>query len=123
MDGLEAVGDPVRRRFVEHLARGERTAGELATLAAEEFGITQPAASRHLRVLRESGVVASRVEGQRRVYALDPAGLQEAAAWFDGLEVFWEQRLDALGTELARGRRARPAQQRTTHPRTGKAAS
>lgn len=112
MDGLEAVGDPVRRRFVELLAHGERTAGELAASAAEEFGITQPAASRHLRVLREAGVVASRVDGQRRVYALDPAGLQEAAAWFDGLATFWEQRLDALGTELARGRRTRhtPAQ-------------
>ncbi|CAM5514753.1 ArsR/SmtB family transcription factor [Leifsonia shinshuensis] len=105
MDGLEAVGDPVRRRFVELLARGERSAGELASLAADEFGITQPAASRHLRVLRESGVVASRVDGQRRVYALEPAGLKEAAAWFDGLGAMWEQRLDALGTELARGRR------------------
>ncbi|MBO1737169.1 helix-turn-helix transcriptional regulator [Leifsonia sp. TF02-11] len=130
MDGLEAVGDPVRRRFVELLARGERTAGELAVHAADEFGITQPAASRHLRVLRETGVVASRVDGQRRVYALDPAGLQEAAAWFEGLAAFravepraarsdaatpgprepatevLQQRLDALGTELARGRAA-----------------
>ncbi len=106
MDGLEAVGDPVRRRFVELLARGERTAGELAAFAADEFGITQPAASRHLRVLRETGVVASRVDGQRRVYALDPTGLQEAAAWFEGLSAFWDQRLDALGTELVRGRAA-----------------
>lgn len=116
MDGLEAVGDPVRRRFVELLARGERTAGELATLAADEFGITQPAASRHLRVLRESGVVASRVDGQRRVYALEPSGLEEAAAWFDGLGAVWEQRLDALGTELARGRRL----QRGAAARTGR---
>ena len=141
MDGLEAVGDPVRRRFVELLARGERTAGELAALAAEEFGITQPAASRHLRVLRESGVVASRVAGQRRVYALEPAGLDEAAAWFDGraeccavelraarrfaatpaprepaTEVL-QQRLDALGTELVRGRR------RSDNQHAGKAAS
>lgn len=106
MDGLEAVGDPVRRRFVELLARGECTAGELAAHAADEFGITQPAASRHLRVLREAGVVASRVEGQRRVYALDPAGLEEAAEWLNGLTAYWEQRLDALGTEIARGRKA-----------------
>ena len=108
MDGLEAVGDPVRRRFVELLARGECTAGELAAHAADEFGITQPAASRHLRVLREAGVVVSRVDGQRRVYALDRAGLQEAASWFDELAGFWEQRLDALGTELVRGRKTRP---------------
>lgn len=119
MDGLEAVGDPVRRRFVELLARGERTAGELAALAAEEFGITQPAASRHLRVLRESGVVAARVDGQRRVYALEPAGLDEAAAWFEGLAAFWEQRLDALGTELVRGRR----RSRSENHHAGKAAS
>jgi DNA-binding transcriptional ArsR family regulator len=120
MDGLEAVGDPVRRRFVELLARGERTAGELAAHAADEFGITQPAASRHLRVLRETGVVASRVDGQRRVYALDPAGLQEAAAWFEGLSAFWEQRLDALGTELVRGR---TAQRRATTSHTTREAS
>ncbi|MCI0158314.1 metalloregulator ArsR/SmtB family transcription factor [Leifsonia shinshuensis] len=130
MDGLEAVGDPVRRRFVELLAHGEHTAGELAEHAADEFGISQPATSRHLRVLREAGVVASRVDGQRRVYALDPDGLRQAAAWFDGLSVFCavelsaarsdaatpaprepatevlQQRLDALGTELARGRSA-----------------
>lgn len=109
MDGLEAVGDPVRRRFVELLAGGERTAGELAAHAAKEFGISQPAASRHLRVLRGAGVVAARVDGQRRVYALEPTGLQAAAAWFDSLDAFWEQRLDALGTELARGRRGAAA--------------
>ncbi|MFK3671527.1 ArsR/SmtB family transcription factor [Leifsonia aquatica] len=105
MDALEAVGDPVRRRFVELLAAGDRTAGELAALAADEFGISQPAASRHLRVLREVGVADSRVSGQQRVYTLDGAGLADAAAWFYGLGAFWEQRLDALGTELARGRR------------------
>lgn len=105
MDALEAVGDPVRRRFVELLAAGERTAGELAALAADEFGISQPAASRHLRVLREAGVADSRVSGQQRVYALDRAGLADAFAWFDGLGAFWDQRLDALGTELARGAR------------------
>ncbi|GAA4152778.1 ArsR/SmtB family transcription factor [Leifsonia shinshuensis] len=130
MDGLEAVGDPVRRRFVELLARGERTAGDLAMLAADEFGITQPAASRHLRVLREAGVVASRVDGQRRVYALEPTGLEDAAAWFDALGTAWEQRLDALGTELARGRRlqrgaaARRGRGTSSQPHdTGKAAS
>ncbi|WP_348786930.1 metalloregulator ArsR/SmtB family transcription factor [Leifsonia sp. NPDC080035] len=106
MDALEAVGDPVRRRFVEALAERECTAGELAGLAAAEFGISQPAASRHLRVLREVGLVASRVDGPSRVYALDADALSAAAAWFDGLGTFWEQRLDALGTELVRGRRA-----------------
>ena len=83
MDALEAVGDPVRRRFVEALAAGERTAGELAGLAADEFGITQPAASRHLRVLREAGLVSVRAEAQRRVYRLRPAALSEIADWIE----------------------------------------
>lgn len=106
MDALEAIGDPVRRRFVELLARGEQPAGHLAELASGEFGISQPAASRHLRVLRETGLVVARVQGKQRVYALDPAGIDAAAAWFDGVRAFWDQRLDALETELARGRAA-----------------
>jgi len=72
-----------------------------------EFGITQPAVSRHLRVLRESGFATVRAEGTRRLYALDPAGMAEADAWLDQFRAFWANRLDALGTELARGRRER----------------
>ena len=105
MDALEAIGDPVRRRFVEYLAAGDAPAGALADLAAAEFGISQPAASRHLRVLREAGVVTSRVDGKQRVYALDATAIDAAAEWLDRMRAFWPQRLDALETELARGRR------------------
>ncbi len=104
MDALEALGDPVRRRIVELLAAGESTAGQLADAVAEQFGITQPAASRHLRVLREVGLVTSRTEGKQRVYALDSEAFDDVAGWVDGIRSFWTQHLDALETELARGR-------------------
>ena len=106
MDALEAIGDPVRRRIVELLGEGDLSAGDLAERASAEFGISQPATSRHLRILRETGLVTSAVDGKRRVYALDRERLDAAASWFDGVLGFWSQRLDALGTELARGRRS-----------------
>jgi DNA-binding transcriptional ArsR family regulator len=106
MDALQAIGDPVRRRMVELLSREELSAGELSRDVEQEFGISQPAASRHLRVLREVGLVSSRVDAQSRVYALEPAAVDELAAWTDGIRRFWRQRLDALGTELTRGRRS-----------------
>jgi DNA-binding transcriptional ArsR family regulator len=103
VDALQAVGDPVRRRLVELLAAGPRSAGELSRVVGDEFGITQPAASRHLRLLRESEVVASRVAGTSRVYSLNPAAFDGIADWAARMSAFWEQRLDALETELARG--------------------
>ncbi len=72
-----------------------------------EFGISQPAVSQHLRVLRESGFALSRAEGTRRLYAIEPSALQEADVWLDQFRKFWNQHLDALATELARGRRDR----------------
>src|SRR6478735_2976814 len=107
MEAFDVLGDPVRRRLLEHLARGERPAGAPAALVGEEFGISQPAVSQHLKVLRTSGFATVRPEGTRRLYALDPAALDEVEEWAAGLRRFWEQRLDALGTELARGARAR----------------
>ncbi|HEY8719762.1 metalloregulator ArsR/SmtB family transcription factor, partial [Pengzhenrongella sp.] len=70
MQVMDALGDPVRRRLVELLSAGERSAGTLADAVGAEFGISQPATSRHLRVLREVGMVASAVDGQRRLYSL-----------------------------------------------------
>ncbi|WP_454729765.1 ArsR/SmtB family transcription factor [Cellulosimicrobium protaetiae] len=107
MEAFDVLGDPVRRRLLEHLARGERPAGELAALVGEEFGISQPAVSQHLKVLRTNGFATVRPEGTRRLYALDPVALDEVEDWAAGLRRFWEQRLDALGTELARGARER----------------
>lgn len=107
MHAFDVLGDPVRRRLLELLADGERPAGELTDAIRQEFGISQPAVSQHLRVLRESGFARVRPEGARRLYAVDPAGLQDVDAWLDRFRAFWSQRLDALGTELARGRRER----------------
>ena len=104
---FDVLGDPVRRRILELLAEGEQPAGQVAAVVHAEFGISQPAASQHLKVLRENGFARVRAEGARRLYAVDAAGLQEIDAWLTGFRRFWDQRLDALATELARGARAR----------------
>ncbi|MGY1745813.1 ArsR/SmtB family transcription factor [Blastococcus sp. SYSU D00695] len=102
MEALAALADPTRRQIVALLAAGERAAGELA----RAFPVSRPAVSRHLRVLREAGLVHARVEGRRRLYALDPAPLRELDTWLEPYRDLWAQRLDALDTEIARGRRA-----------------
>jgi DNA-binding transcriptional ArsR family regulator len=104
---FDILGDPVRRRILELLADEELTSGALTAVIREEFGITQPAVSQHLRVLRESGFATVRAEGTRRVYAVDAQPLREVDAWLGRFRAFWDQRLDALGTEIARGRRQR----------------
>jgi DNA-binding transcriptional ArsR family regulator len=100
---IDALADPTRRRILELLATGERSAGELAA----EFPTSRPGVSRHLRVLREHGLVSVRAEAQRRLYSLDPAPLAELDAWLARYRSFWAQRLDALDTELRRARRRR----------------
>jgi DNA-binding transcriptional ArsR family regulator len=107
VEAFDVLGDPVRRRILELLADGERAAGEVAAVVGAEFGISQPAVSQHLKVLREHGFATVRAVGTRRLYAVEPTALDEVEAWLAGLRRAWEQRLDALGTELARGRRAR----------------
>lgn len=109
---FEALGDPVRRLILELLAAGEQTTGSLVTALRSRMPISQPAVSQHLKVLREARLVSVRAMGTRRVYALDQTGLGAAMAWLarlaDPLGPF-TQPLDALATELARGRRARRA--------------
>lgn len=107
MHALDILGDPVRRRVLELLADGDLSAGEIGDTVQREFGISQPAVSQHLRVLRDAGFAVARADGTRRVYAIDPAPLEQAAQWFDPFRRFWQPHLDALATELARGRRAR----------------
>lgn len=107
MHALDVLGDPVRRRILELLAAGEMSAGDIGDAVQREFGISQPAVSQHLRVLRETGFATARPDGTRRLYAIDPTPLELADAWFDTFRTFWQPRLDALGTELARGRRRR----------------
>ena len=107
MHAFDVLGDPVRRRILELLADGESSAGTVAAAVGAEFGISQPAVSQHLKVLRDNGFATVRAEGTRRLYAVDPTGLQQADAWVDQFRAFWDQRLDALGTEIARGQKAR----------------
>ena len=107
MHAFDVLGDPVRRRILELLAEGERAAGEVAAVVQAEFGITQPAVSQHLKVLRENGFASVRAQGTRRLYAVDPEPLREADLWLDHFRRFWTPRLDALATELARGKRER----------------
>ncbi len=100
MPVFAALADPTRRRLLELLAAGERSAGELAA----EFDISRPGVSRHLRVLREAGLVQARGVGQRRLYSVDPAPLDEVDAWLARWRGFWARGLDALDTELRRTR-------------------
>ena len=109
MHALDVLGDPVRRRILELMGDvaplSPLSAGEIATAIESEFGISQPAVSRHLRILREHGFAHVSVDGQRRLYAVDTTGLQAVDAWLERYRRFWPQRLDALETELRRGRR------------------
>jgi DNA-binding transcriptional ArsR family regulator len=102
---LDILGDPVRRRLLELLADGERSAGELGSVVQSEFGISQPAVSQHLRVLRENGFASVQADGQRRIYRVDAEPLRQVDEWLEPYRRFWTQRLDALATELARGQR------------------
>ena len=96
---------------MELLASGEQTSGAVCAAIREEFGISQPAVSQHLRVLRENGFVVVRPEGTRRLYAVSDQPLREVDAWLDQFRRFWTPPLEALATELARGRRQRRVEQ------------
>ena len=107
MHALDVLGEPVRRRILELLGAAEMPAGGVATALADERGLSQPATSQHLKVLRESGLVIVRAVGTSRLYRIDRERLAEASDWFDQFQDPWQQPLDALETELARGRRER----------------
>ncbi|KXO94166.1 ArsR family transcriptional regulator [Tsukamurella pulmonis] len=107
MHAFDVLGDPVRRHLIELLARGELSAGELSDEVRARFGISQPAVSQHLKVLREAGFVAVRPEGARRLYSVQPEPLREVDDWLVPFRHFWEPKLWALGTEISRGKKAR----------------
>ncbi|NHN54841.1 winged helix-turn-helix transcriptional regulator [Calidifontibacter sp. DB0510] len=100
---LHALADPSRRTVLAMLRNQPATAGQLA----EALPIARPGVSRHLRVLREAGLVEVRQEAQRRIYSLRPEPLAEVDSWLEDYRALWQQRLDALHTEIARGRKAR----------------
>ena len=107
MHAFDVLGDPVRRRILELLADGEHASGEIVDVIQAEFGISKPAVSQHLKVLRESGFAHVRSEGPRRIYAVDAAPLKQVDEWVERFRGFWEVRLDALATEIARGKKKR----------------
>jgi DNA-binding transcriptional ArsR family regulator len=96
MRAFAALADPTRRRIVEMLSTGERSAGEIV----DEFDVSAPAISQHLKALRDAGLVQVRVDAQRRIYALDPGGLEDIDAWLQDVRKFWSGRLDALERKL-----------------------
>lgn len=125
MHAFDVLGSPVRRRILDLLADGEQTSGTITAVIQAEFGLSEAGVSQHLRVLRDAGFASVRPEGSRRLYAVAPARLQEIDRWLEPFRQFWNPHLDALATELARGRRERrrlgiadPAAQReaTTPP-------
>ena len=107
MHAFDVLGDPVRRRILELLAESEHASGEVVDVIQAEFGISQAAVSQHLKVLRESGFARVRPEGARRVYQLDTAPLRDVDDWLGRFRGFWTHKLDALATEVERGKRRR----------------
>lgn len=100
---LQALSDESRRTVLERLRLSPATAGELADL----LPIARPGVSRHLRVLREAGLVDVHKEAQRRIYSLRPQPLAEVDDWLEAYRALWQNRMDALRTEVARGKRER----------------
>jgi DNA-binding transcriptional ArsR family regulator len=96
MDSLAALADPTRRRIVETLAEGALSSGDIAS----RFSISAPAISQHLKTLRLAKLVRVRREAQRRIYELDPEGVDEMSAWIAQIRRFWSTRLDALESQL-----------------------
>jgi DNA-binding transcriptional ArsR family regulator len=117
MHAFDILGDPVRRRILELLADGEQPAGTVGGVIEGEFGISQPAVSHALRVLRENGFTTVRRQGARRLYSVDPGALEPVDEWLAPYRRFWNGRLDALGTELARGKPARVTTTSNARPR------
>ena len=108
MHAFDVLGDPIRRRILELLADDDLTSGQVVETISAEFGIRQPAVSMQLKVLREHGFATVRPDGTRRIYSLDTGPMAEVDAWLEQFRRFWNQHLDALDTEIRRGRRTAP---------------
>ncbi|UYN99021.1 MAG: winged helix-turn-helix transcriptional regulator [Devosia sp.] len=107
MHAFDVLGDPVRRRILELLSERELASGDVVAVIGAEFGISQAGVSQHLKVLRDNGFAQVRPEGTRRIYRLDTSPLRGIDDWLERFRVFWPVRLEALDTEIARGRKAR----------------
>ena len=95
---------------MELLAEGEQSSGDIVRVIAKEFGITQPAVSHQLKVLRQNGFATVRPEAQRRIYILNPDPLADIEKWLEPFRRVWDHKLDALATEVARGKKAQKGQ-------------
>jgi DNA-binding transcriptional ArsR family regulator len=107
MQAFDVLSDPVRRRILELLAESEHASGEVVDAISDEFGITQSAVSQQLKILRDRGFATVRADKTRRLYSLDARPLAEIDGWLAQFRRFWAPRLDALATEIARGKRSR----------------
>ena len=105
MHAFDVLGDPIRRRILELIADDERSAGDITSVVIGEFGISQPAVSQHLRVLRESGFTTVRPEGARRLYAVDPLPLKEVDVWLERFRRNWEESYERLEELLEKMKR------------------
>ncbi len=107
MHAFDVLGDPVRRRILELISRGELSSGEIVDAIQEDFAISQSAVSQHLKVLRDNGFATVTIEGAKRLYALETNGLEEIDSWLSPFRQFWTPKFEALATEVARGKRRR----------------
>ncbi len=104
MNAFEVLSDPVRRRTLELISQREHASGEIVDVVEAEFGISQSAVSQHLRILRDTGFAKVRKDGARRCYEVDPSGFDAVHDWLDRLRHFWASKMDALATEIERGK-------------------
>lgn len=116
MESFEIIAEPNRRAILGLLVRSEQTVGEIE----RQLRMSQPAVSKHLRVLREAGFVEATVDAQRRVYRLKPGPLQEVDAWLEQFRRFWSAHVDALERHLDRMEREAKAKEKTRPSRRKK---
>ena len=104
MKAFAALAEPTRFEIVEMLAKGEMSSGEISA----HFHVSSPAVSQHLKILRTARLVRVRAEAQRRIYALDPAGLADFDVWLARIRKFWTDRSDRTGLPPVTGSNGRP---------------
>ena len=112
MQAFAILSDPVRRRILEHLCVQDLSSGEVVSTVGKEFGISQPAISQHLKVLRENRFANVRIDGARRIYSLETSGLQDIDEWLAPFRRFWEPKFEALAKEVERGKKAKRKRKR-----------
>lgn len=112
MQAFAILSDPVRRRILEDLCVQDLSSGEIVSTVGEEFGISQSAISQHLKVLRENKFANVRIDGARRIYSLEPSGLQDIDQWLAPFRRFWEPKFEALAKEVERGTKTKKKRKR-----------